>query len=62
MPRYFTKGGSLEPGEDYDTWLNNLKKNVKTSDDTFTPPKFYKLYLNILMKKIIPIDSILKAK
>lgn len=58
MPRYFTKGGVLEPLKDYDKWLNNLKKNVKTSDDTFTPPKFYEAILEYINEKIIPIDSI----
>ena len=58
MPRYFTTGGVLEPVKDYDTWLSNLKRNVKTSDDTFTPPKFYDAVLEYINEKIIPIDSI----
>ena len=58
MPRYFTKGGVLEPVKDYDIWIKNLKQNVKTSDDTFTPPKFYEAILEYINEKIIPIDSI----
>lgn len=58
MPRYFTKGGVLEPLKDYDTWFNNLRQNIKTSDDTFTPPKFYEAILEYINEKIIPIDSI----
>lgn len=48
----------LELVKDYDTWLNNLKQNVKTSDDTFTPPKIYEALLEYINEKIIPIDSI----
>ncbi|WQW79899.1 hypothetical protein KVM30_02570 [Helicobacter pylori] len=58
MPRYFTKGGVLEPVKDYDTWFNSLKCNVKTSDDTFTPPLVYEEILKYINEKIIPIDSI----
>ena len=58
MPRYFTKGGVLEPVKDYDTWLSSLKQNVKTSDDTFTPTKIYETILEYINEKIIPIDSI----
>lgn len=58
MPRYFTKGGVLEPLKDYDTWLNNLRVKVKTSDDTFTPKEIYKTILEYINEKIIPIDSI----
>lgn len=58
MPRCFIKGGVLEPTKDYDTWLNNLKKNLKTSDDTFTPPKIYKTILEYINEKIIPINNI----
>ncbi|WRF01554.1 hypothetical protein KVE47_01055 [Helicobacter pylori] len=58
MPRYFTKGGCPEPVKDYDTWLNNLRKNVKTSDDTFTPTLVYEEVLKYINEKIIPIDSI----
>ena len=58
MPRYFTKGGILDPVKDYDTWINGLKKNVKTSDDTFTPPEIYEVILEYINEKIIPIDSI----
>lgn len=58
MPRYFTKGGVLEPIKDYDTWFNNLRENVKTSDDVFTPPLVYEEVLKYINEKIIPIDSI----
>lgn len=58
MPRYFAKGGVLEPIKDYDTWFNNLRHNIKTSDDTFTPPKVYEVILEYINEKIIPIDSI----
>lgn len=58
MPRYFIEGGGLEPVKDYDIWFNNLKQNVKTSDDTFTPPKIYEAILEYINEKIIPIDSI----
>ncbi|GAA8041970.1 hypothetical protein HpMS86_09690 [Helicobacter pylori] len=58
MPRYFTKGGILEPAQDYDKWFNNLRENIKTSDDTFTPPLLYEELLKYINKKIIPIDSI----
>ena len=58
MPRYFTKSGRLEPVKEYETWFNNLRQNVKTSDDTFTPPKVYEEVLKYINEKIIPIDSI----
>lgn len=58
MPRYFAKGGAIEPLKDYDTWFNNLRQNIKTSDDTFTPPKIYETILEYINEKIIPIDSI----
>ena len=58
MPRYFTKGGVLEPIKDYDTWFNNLRQNVKTSDDVFTPTEIYEAILEYINEKIIPIDSI----
>lgn len=58
MPRYFTKGDVLETAKEYDTWLNSLKKNIKTSDDTFTPPRYYEAILEYINKKIIPLDSI----
>lgn len=46
------------PVKDYYTWFNNLKQNVKTSDDTFTPPLIYEEVLKYINEKIIPIDSI----
>ncbi|GAA7926761.1 hypothetical protein HpBT060_14660 [Helicobacter pylori] len=58
MPRYFLKGGGLAPLEDYDTWFNNLRQNVKTSDDSFTPPKVYEAVIEYINEKIIPLDSI----
>ncbi|OPG60911.1 hypothetical protein BGL87_08335 [Helicobacter pylori] len=58
MPKYFIKGGKLEQPKEYETWFNNLKKNVKTSDDTFTPPLVYEEVLKYINEKIIPIDSI----
>lgn len=58
MARYFVKGGGLEPVKDYDSWLSSLKHNVKTSDDTFTPPEIYEAILEYINEKIIPIDSI----
>lgn len=58
MPRYFIKGGVLEPVKDYDAWINNLGKKAKTSDDTFTPTKIYETLLEYINEKIIPIDSI----
>lgn len=58
MPRYFTKGGAHRPTKDYDTWINNLEKRVKTSDDAFTPPKIYEALLEYINEKITPIDTI----
>lgn len=58
MPIYLTKGGGIKPIKDYDTWFNNLRGNVKTSDDVFTIPLVYEEVLKYINEKIIPIDSI----
>ena len=58
MPRYFIKHGIQEPVKDYDQWISNLRKKVKTSDDVFTPPLVYEELLKYINEKIIPIDSI----
>lgn len=58
MLREITTGRRLRTTKDYDTWFNNLRQNVKTSDDVFTPPKVYEILLEYINEKIIPINSI----
>lgn len=47
----------MGPVRDYDAWFANLRQNVKTSDDIFTPPKVYEVILEYINEKIAPIDN-----